>query len=157
MRRFVLSLGLALLLAVTGRAAFATEPVSRVVVDAEGVAIGGYDPVAYFREGRAVIGSAAHAHRWNGAVWRFATAEARDRFAADPEAFAPQFGGWCAFAMSQDRLAAGDPLVWRIVEGRLYLNCSARAQRDWEADLAANIARGEAVWARRRPVLPAPE
>ena len=157
MRRFVLSLGLALLLAVTGRAAIATEPVARVVVDAEGVAIGGYDPVAYFREGRAVLGSAEHAHRWNGATWRFANAEARDLFAADPEAYAPQFGGWCAFAMSQDRLAAGDPRVWRIVEGRLYLNCSARAQRDWEADLAANIARGQAVWARRRPVLPAPE
>ncbi len=157
MRRMVLLVSLALLFAVSGRAASATEPVARVVVDAQGVAIGGHDPVAYFREGRAVIGSAAYAHRWNGAVWRFATAEARALFAADPEAYAPQFGGWCAFAMSQDRLAAGDPLVWRIVEGRLYLNCSARAQRDWEADLAANIARGQAVWARRRPLLPAPE
>jgi hypothetical protein len=141
----------------TGRAATATEPYPRVVVDAEGVAIGGYDPVAYFQEGRAVIGSAAHVHRWNGATWRFATAGARDRFAADPEAYAPRFGGWCAFAMSEDRLAPGDPRVWKIVAGRLYLNCSARAQRDWEADLEANIARGEAVWARRRPMLPAPE
>ena len=125
------------------------EPLLRVVVDAEGVAIGGYDPVAYFIEGRAVPGSPDFEHRWNGAVWRFATAAARDRFAADPEAYAPRFGGWCAWAMSQDRLSRGDPQVWRIVDGRLYFNCSPDAQRQWEADLAAAIARGEANWARR--------
>ena len=154
MHRLFLLWAFAALFAFSGHAARATEPMARVVVDAQGVAIGGYDPVAYFREGLAVVGSAAHEHRWNGAVWRFATAEARDLFAADPEAFAPQFGGWCAWAMSQDRASPGDPRVWRIVGGRLYFNCSAEAERSWAADLEANIARGEAHWARRRPMLP---
>ena len=123
-------------------------PAPPVVADAQGVAIQGYDPVAYFAEGRAVAGSAEHEHHWNGAVWRFASAEARARFAATPETYAPRYGGWCAWAASQNRLAPGDPRVWRIVGGRLYLNCSERAQRDWEADLDANIARGDANWPR---------
>ena len=154
MRRLLLASALAVLAVSAGPPAVATQPVQPVVTDAQGVAIGGYDPVAYFREGRAVIGLPAHAHRWNGAVWRFATAEARDLFAADPEAYAPQFGGWCAWAMSEDRLSPGDPRVWRIVDGRLYFNCSDAAQRRWEADLEANIARGQAVWERRRPMPP---
>ncbi len=159
MRRLLFFWAFALVLTVSAptAAAGASEPYPRVVIDLHGVAIDGYDPVAYFREGRALRGSPSFAHRWNGAEWRFASAEARDLFAADPETYAPRFGGWCAWAMSEDRLAAGDPLVWRIVEGRLYFNCSARAQQEWEADLEANIARGEAVWARRRPTLPAPE
>lgn len=124
----------------------AAEPAPAVHADAHGVAIGGYDPVAYFTQGRPVMGSAAFAHRWNGAVWRFASAEARDRFAADPEAFAPRFGGYCAWAVSQNYIAPGDPLVWRIVDGRLYLNFNARAKELWEADLAGAIARGNANW-----------
>ena len=137
-----------LLVALAAPLAAAAAP-PPVVADEAGVAIGGYDAVAYHREGRAVAGSAGFAYRWRGAEWRFASAAARDAFAADPEAFAPAYGGWCAFAMSEDRLAAGDPAVWRVVGGRLFLNCSAAAQRRWEADLAANIARGDANWARR--------
>ena len=153
MHRLVILFSLALLVAFAGAGAptFAQEPAPtlRVVVDAQGVAIGGHDPVAYFSEGRAVPGSEAFEHRWNGAIWRFASAQARDRFAVDPEAFAPSYGGWCAWAMSEDRLARGDPSVWRIVGGRLYFNCSAQAQGRWEADLEAAIARGDANWARR--------
>ena len=129
-------------------AAAASDAPAPVVADARGVAIGGYDAVAYHARGRAMAGSADHEHRWNGAIWRFASAAARDRFAADPEAFAPAYGGWCAWAMSENRLAPGDPRVWRIVDGRLFFNCSPEAQRRWEADLQANIARGDANWAR---------
>ena len=157
MRRLLLLLLLGFLAVSAGAPAWATEPVLRVVTDDRGVAIGGYDAVAYFREGRAVRGAPDHAHRWSGAVWHFASAAARDLFAADPEAYAPQFGGWCAWAMSEDRLSPGDPRVWRIVAGRLYLNCSLEAQRAWEAALDANIARAEAVWARRRPIPPIPD
>ena len=123
-------------------------PAPWVAADPQGVAIGGYDPVGYFTQGRPVAGSAAHQHRWNGATWRFASAETRGRFAADPEAFAPRYGGWCAWAMSEGRLAAADPRVWRIVDGRLYLNCSARAQSQWEAGLPETSARADANWAR---------
>jgi hypothetical protein len=152
MHRRLLPFALAFLGALAAPAAAAwtqpPAPTPPVVVDAHGVAIGGHDPVAFFSEGRAVPGTEAFEHRWNGAIWRFASAQARDRFAADPEAFAPSYGGWCAWAMSEDRLARGDPLVWRIVGGRLFFNCSAQAQGRWEADDAA-IARGDANWARR--------
>jgi hypothetical protein len=145
---------LALLLTFSAQEALARipppAPAPQVVVDAQGVAIGGHDAVAYFTEERAVLGSPDFEHRWNGAVWRFASAAARDRFAADPESYAPRYGGWCAWAMSENRVSAGDPGVWRIVDGRLYFNCSPEAQRRWEADRDAAIARGDAYWARLR-------
>jgi len=119
-----------------------------VVADERGVAIGGHDPVAYFAEGRPAPGSPAHEFRWSGAVWRFASAAARDRFAADPVAYAPRYRGWCAWALSENRLAPGNPRIWRIVDGRLYLNCNEAAQRRWEADLPAALARADANWAR---------
>ena len=122
------------------------SPAPSVSVTGEGVAIGGFDPVGYFTEGRPVAGSAAFTLRWNGATWRFASAASRDRFAANPEAYAPRFGGYCAWAVSQNYIAPGDPNVWRIVDGRLYLNFNARAKELWEADLAGAIARGNANW-----------
>ena len=146
MRR-LLALCAVALAAVSPGAVAAGSP-APVVADAQGVAIGGHDAVAYHAQGRALAGSAEHEHRWNGARWRFASAAARDLFAGDPQAYAPAYGGWCAWAMSENRLAAGDPQVWRIVDGRLFFNCSAEARRRWEAELQANIARGDANWAR---------
>ena len=146
--RCLLALCALALAAAASAQAPASDPPAPVVADAQGVAIGGYDAVAYHTQGRAAAGSAEHEHRWNNAIWRFASAAARDLFAGDPEAYAPAYGGWCAWAMSENRLAPGDPRVWRIVDGRLFFNCSAEAQRRWEADLQANIARGDANWAR---------
>ena len=123
--------------------AAAAAPVS---ADDSGLAISGYDTVAYFTVDRPTIGSPDFAHRWNGAVWRFASAANRDLFAANPEAYAPKFGGYCAWAVSQNYLAPGDPLQWRIVDGRLYLNFNARAKLLWETDLVNAIARGDANW-----------
>lgn len=117
-----------------------------VNADKSGVAMRGYDPVAYFTHGRPVKGSAEHQHQWRGATWRFASAEARDAFAAAPERYAPQFGGYCAWAVSQHYLAPGDPNYWKIVDGKLYLNANARAKQLWEADQADAIARGHANW-----------
>jgi len=121
-------------------------PAPSVSATQQGIAIGGYDPVGYFREGRPVAGSADFELRWNGATWRFVSAEHRARFEANPAAYAPAFGGYCAWAISQNYIAPGDPLVWRIVDGRLYLNFNRRAQALWEADLAGAIARGNANW-----------
>ena len=123
-------------------------PAAPVSADQAGLAIGGYDATAYFTQGRGVPGSAAFEYRWQGATWRFASAEARGLFAADPEAYAPRFGGYCAWAVSQNYLAPGDPNFWRIVDGRLYLNFNARAKLLWEADLVNAIARGNANWPR---------
>ena len=127
-------------------AAASAAPAPAVNATEAGLAIGGYDPVAYFTEGRPVAGSADFELRWNGATWRFASEESRSRFQSDPDRFAPRFGGYCAWAVSQNYIASGDPLVWRIVEGRLYLNFNARAKMLWEADLDAAIARGNANW-----------
>ncbi len=111
-----------------------------------GLAIRGYDPVAYFSEGRAVRGQAAFTHAWAGATWRFASAAHRDRFAADPAAFAPQFGGFCAWAVAHGYDAPIDPQAWKVVEGRLFLNYDRATQRRWEADMPALIAKGDANW-----------
>lgn len=125
------------------RLAMAREP--EVFVD-YGVAIRGADPIAYFVEGAAVEGRQAHRHVWKGATWQFVSAANRDRFAAAPERYAPQFGGWCAWALSRGGLAPTDPSAWVIHEGRLYLNYNRGTQRRFERDLSGNIARAEANW-----------
>ena len=138
---------LALLVFALGVPALASaSPAPSVSATQDGVAIGGYDPVSYFTEGRPVAGSTEFTLNWKGATWRFASAASRDRFSASPEAYAPAFGGYCAWAVSQNYIAPGDPTVWRIVDGRLYLNFNARAKALWEADLAGAIARGHANW-----------
>ncbi len=111
-----------------------------------GLAIRGADPVAYFSEGRAVIGSPAFEYTWQGATWRFSSEEHRARFAADPERHAPQYGGYCAYAVSEGYTASIDPEAWKIVGGKLYLNYSRDVQKLWEADVPGRIARGDANW-----------
>ena len=110
------------------------------------LALRGYDAVAYWGNGRATQGVAEFEHRWNGAVWRFATAASRDMFAKDPTRYAPEFGGYCAYAVSRGYTADGDPNAWRIVDRRLYLNYSKRVQALWEEDIPGNIAKGRSHW-----------
>ncbi|MAE95364.1 MAG: YHS domain protein [Deltaproteobacteria bacterium] len=110
------------------------------------LALGGYDPVAYFEAGKPTEGSDRFETKWRGATWRFASAEHLAAFVANPEAFAPQFGGYCAYAVSQGATAPGSSMAWKIVDGKLYLNVNARIQRRWEQDLQAYIARAEARW-----------
>lgn len=112
----------------------------------DGLAIGGYDPVAYFTKGEPRRGDAAFEADWNGATWRFASAENRDRFLSDPETLAPQYGGFCAYAVSENYLASIDPDAWTIHEGRLYLNYSRRVRRTWSRDIPGRVARGDANW-----------
>jgi hypothetical protein len=111
-----------------------------------GVAIEGTDPVAYFDQGRPVEGSSDFEHEWMDATWRFVSAENRDRFAADPEKYAPQYGGYCAWAVSQGYTAKIDPEAWSIVDDKLYLNYSKDVQKQWSADVPGNIAKGDANW-----------
>jgi hypothetical protein len=114
----------------------------------EGVAVGGYDPVAYFREGKPVRGSAAITARHAGVEWRFASAENRTAFLADPAAFSPQYGGHCAWAAAEGYLAKGDPRHWRVVDGKLYLNYDAAIKNRWEQDIPGFIRKGDANWPR---------
>lgn len=110
------------------------------------LAVGGYDPVAYFSEGRPVKGDRQFTLKHLGAEWRFASAANRDAFAADPQKFAPQYGGYCAWAVSQGYTASGDPQHWRIVRGKLYLNYDAEVQKKWEADIPGFIAKADRQW-----------
>lgn len=111
--------------------------------------LSGYDPVAYFIAGMAMPGDPHLIHEWQGATFRFTSEETLKAFIADPARYAPQFGGWCAWAASQGRLAKPDPEIWRIVDGKLYLNCSKEAERKWLADVPGNIAKAEAFWAKQ--------
>lgn len=117
-----------------------------VNVSRDQLALRGYDAVAYWTDGRPTRGVGDFEQRWNRAVWRFSTAANRDRFAKDPARYAPEFGGYCAYAVSRGYTADGDPTIWRIVEGRLYLNYSKRAQKLWEEDIPGNIASGRRNW-----------
>jgi YHS domain-containing protein len=125
--------------AAAGKAAVFTGLVS-------GVAVGGYDPVAYFKQGKPVKGSSKYTVKHKGATWRFSSAANRDAFKASPARYAPQFGGYCAWAVSQGYTAKGDPRHWKIVGGRLYLNYSAGVQQRWARDTSGNIAKGNANW-----------
>lgn len=139
---FALVFSLTLALAVSSPT-HATDPVNHTW---RGIAIDGYDPVAYFEDGEPRKGSPKFEHDWNGATWRFGSQAHRDAFAADPEAYAPQFGGYCAWAVSEGYTAGIDPEAWSIVDGKLYLNYSKKIQRQWEADRDARIERGHANW-----------
>lgn len=112
----------------------------------DGVAIDGTDPVAYFAQSQPVAGDPAITHDWMDVTWRFATTENRDAFAADPSAYAPQFGGYCAWAVSEGYTASTTPEAWSIVDGKLYLNYSRRIQRRWERDAPGHIEKGNANW-----------
>jgi len=111
-----------------------------------GVAIKGYDPVAYFTDAKPVPGVADFSFEWNGATWRFASAAHRDTFKAAPEKYAPQDGGYCAWAVSQGSTAGIDPTAWKIVDGKLYLNYSREIQKKWEGDIPGNIAKADVNW-----------
>ena len=112
-----------------------------------GLAIKGYDPVAFFRDGSPVEGSREFELTWKEAKWRFASAEHRDLFEADPEKYAPQYGGYCAWAVAQGTTASVDPKnAWEIVEGKLYLNYDKEIQAKWAEDIPGNIKKADANW-----------
>jgi YHS domain-containing protein len=109
-------------------------------------AIEGYDPVAYFDEGKPVEGDSDYSHEWMGATWYFASAENRDLFAANPDKYAPQYGGYCAWAVSQGYTAEIDPDAWSIVDDKLYLNYSLDVQKQWQQDVPGNVTKADANW-----------
>jgi YHS domain-containing protein len=118
----------------------------RVNANWSGVAVKGYDVVAYFVAGSPVRGDKAFEHRHEGVTYRFASAANRDAFVKDPLKYLPQYGGYCAYAVSRNYTADIDPTAWRIVGGKLYLNYNAGAQAKWAEDVPGNINKGDANW-----------
>lgn len=124
-------------------AAFAKTP---DVYAEDGIAIDGTDPVAYFTQSKPVKGSPEITHSYMGATWHFSSMANRDTFAGAPARYAPQYGGYCAYAVSEGYTASTTPKAWKIVDGKLYLNYSKRIQRRWEKDIPARIANANANW-----------
>lgn len=112
----------------------------------EGVAIKGYDPVAYFTDGKPVEGSHEHTAEYQGSTFRFASRENRDAFVADPARYAPQYGGFCAFGTARGYKAKIDPAAFTVVDGRLYLNYDERVQKQWRADIPKLVAQADENW-----------
>ena len=127
-----------------GPATAAAPPVYTGIV--KGVAVAGYDPVAYFTDGKPVKGSKDLITEYEGAAWRFASAANRDAFQADPAKYAPQYGGYCAWAVSQGYTANGDPQAWTIHDGKLYLNYNKKVRATWAKDIPGNVKKGDANW-----------
>ncbi|KCZ60229.1 hypothetical protein HY30_12230 [Hyphomonas chukchiensis] len=109
-------------------------------------ALQGYDPVAYFETGAPAKGSKDISTEYKGATFLFTSAEHRDAFIADPEAYAPQYGGYCAWAMADGKYAKGDARYWKIVDGKLYLNYNSDIQGKWNADIPGFVSKADTEW-----------
>ncbi|WP_375207615.1 YHS domain-containing (seleno)protein [Hyphococcus sp.] len=110
------------------------------------LAVDGYDAVAYFTESAPVKGDKAFTTDYNGAEWRFSSADNLAAFKADPEKYAPQYGGYCAWAVSQNYTARGNPENFTVVDGKLYLNYNDEIQKRWEEDIPGFVAKADENW-----------
>jgi hypothetical protein len=135
--------------AVTAGKVSQKQPVTHIDAPAA-VALDGYDPVGYFVANAPTPGDSAIVHTWRGARWQFASQANRDAFAADPERYAPQYGGYCAYAMAHGFIARGNPLQWAIVDNKLYVNNNAFAMTLWDKDRPGHIVAADANW----PLIP---
>lgn len=112
----------------------------------DGIAINGFDPVAYFTMSKPVKGDMAYSSDWEGAKMLFSSAENKAMFDADPEKYAPKYGGYCAYAVSKGATAPTDPEAWTVYEDRLYLNFSVDVRSIWQQDIPGNVAKADANW-----------
>lgn len=115
-------------------------------VDAKGVILDGYDPVAFFTDNKPVKGDAAIQYKYEGAVYNFASQEHLNLFKSNPEKYKPQFGAWCAYAVSLGRIAPIDVNTFSIVDGRLFIQHNQRAVGGWNKDVSGNITKADKYW-----------
>jgi len=125
--------------------AYAAQPATYTPF-ASNVAVSGYDTVAYFTAGKPTKGDDAIIATYKGATYRFANVANRDAFLANPAKYAPQYGGYCAWAVGHGYTAKSDPTAWKIVGGKLYLNYNADIQKKWVADEPNQIASADKNW-----------
>lgn len=144
MKNVVLSLTAAALFFVSATASAAIDAIYTGLFSNE--ALRGYDTVAYFTQGMPVEGSDAFSTEYMGAEWKFSSQEHLDMFLADPEKYAPQYGGYCAYAMANGDTASAEPDLWTIHEGKLYLNYSRRINRRWQEDMNGYIEQADIEW-----------
>ena len=123
--------------------AFAVDSANK---NSDGVAIKEFDPVAYFTEGKPIKGKKDFEYQWLGAKWYFSSAANRDRFIENPSQYAPQYGGYCAYAVSKGHTADISPKAWKIVNGKLYLNNGLVAANLWGSNIPENIKKADENW-----------
>ena len=134
---------LAISLALPAAAVAAGYDVNATTTD---LALRGHDPVSYFTDGKPMEGSIDITAEHNGAVYRFTSEEHKALFEGDPDKYAPQYGGYCAFGLAQGYKFDGDPQVWKIVDDKLYLNLSPKVSTIWQQDVPGNIENADAKW-----------
>jgi YHS domain-containing protein len=130
-------------------------PSVEVNTDAMGLMIRGYDPVAYFTEGRPVPGRSDIPVEYGGAKYLFSSTKNRDAFEADPEKYVPQYGGYCAFGVSEGKKFDIDPASWRIMDGKLYVNLNPVVLEMWSKDTNKYLEKSEKNWPKIRGKAPA--
>ena len=129
-------------------AAAETNVSSGLTIKGPGLAVRGFDVVAYFTQGQPTVGRAEFSTVYKDATYRFASQEHLDAFAADPAAYTPQYGGYCAFGVSVGAKFDGDPQLWKIVDGKLYLNLNENIQKTWLKDIPGNIKKADRKWTK---------
>ncbi|MGD8326948.1 MAG: YHS domain-containing (seleno)protein [Sphingomonadales bacterium] len=140
---------IAVLVVAAAVAAYVFYPTAKSEIytaSASAPAVSGYDTVAYFTQGEPAEGKSEFSTEWKGATWLFASADHLAKFKANPEAYAPQFGGYCAWAVSHGYTASADPQAWRIIDDKLYLNYNKPTQAEWLKDTATYIVDGNENW-----------
>jgi YHS domain-containing protein len=116
--------------------------------------LSGYDPVAYFTDGKPMKGSGFHTAVHEGVTYAFASEEHLKQFQADPQKFLPAYGGYCAYGLAVGKKFVADPEVWRIVRGKLYLNLDKSIQGKWEKNIEGYIQQADANWSKIRDKAP---
>jgi YHS domain-containing protein len=119
---------------------------SAVDTDEKGIALQGYDAVAYFTDGQPKKGDPKFQTKLNGATYYFASADHLKKFKANPDAYRPQFGGFCAMGTALNKKFEGDPNVWKVVDNKLFLNVSPDTGKRWSQDIPGNVARANDNW-----------
>lgn len=117
-----------------------------VSADNNDLAIKGYDPVAYFTDNQAVKGNSEFTAAYKNAIYHFSNADHRDAFKAEPEKYAPQYGGYCAFGVAMEKKFDTDPEAWKVVDGKLYLNLDKSVQKRWLEDVPGYIKTANTNW-----------
>ena len=135
--------------ALFSRFSFSADPVNSSLFGS--VAIDGYDTVAYWTDNAAVEGKKQFSYQFNGAKWRFATQQNLDLFKQDPDKYLPEYGGYCAWAMSDDSLASIDGEAWTFFEGKLYLNYNRKVMAEWRQSKAAFVTLANGFYKARFP------
>ena len=147
-------LSAALLAALPAAQAFDARSTSAVNVDGKGLALRGFDPVAYFSAKTPTPGDEDYKLSFEGATYYFASKENWSKFKANPAAFAPQFGGFCANAVAKEKKVDADPKAWRIVDGKLYVTANPQVLKDWQINVSGNLKVATEAWQIIRSISP---